>query len=171
MGQTAARPAPGRKQPKAANVASLFLYWANREGDPVSHLKLQKLLYYSQAWHLVNFGRTLFPDPIEAWAYGPVVRSLYEKYSKEVRSSMPILYPFTKTDGTKEEKPFSKPELHYLKEFYKRFIRMSAHDLVNMSHRDEPWQVTKRNEAIDTELMRKFYTSMYRRAVKNKTTL
>jgi uncharacterized phage-associated protein len=44
---------------------------------PMSAMKLQKLLYYSQAWHLVWDEQPLFPEQIEAWASGPVVAELY----------------------------------------------------------------------------------------------
>jgi|SRR5215469_1127285 len=42
--------------------------------------KLQKLVYYSQAWSLVWDERPLFPEPIEAWANGPVCPNLYQKH-------------------------------------------------------------------------------------------
>lgn len=49
----------------------------------VDNLKLQKLLYYSQAVHLVmHDGKPLFDESIEAWAYGPVVRSVYNRYKR-----------------------------------------------------------------------------------------
>ena len=38
--------------------------------------KLEKLVYYAQAWHLARHQRPLFPETIEAWAQGPVVRHL-----------------------------------------------------------------------------------------------
>lgn len=44
---------------------------------PMSAMKLQKLVYYAQAWHLVWEDEPLFPDAVEAWANGPVVRELY----------------------------------------------------------------------------------------------
>ena len=46
----------------------------------VSPLKLQKLLYYAQAWSMVFFGRskTLFADVPQAWVNGPVYPSIYE---------------------------------------------------------------------------------------------
>ena len=40
-------------------------------------MKLQKLLYYCQAWYLVWNERPLFRENIEAWANGPVIRELY----------------------------------------------------------------------------------------------
>ncbi len=46
----------------------------------MSAMKLQKLVYYSQAWSLVWDEKPLFRAQIEAWANGPVVRSLYGKH-------------------------------------------------------------------------------------------
>lgn len=42
-----------------------------------THMKLQKLVYYSQAWSLVWDEKQLFRDKIEAWANGPVVPKLF----------------------------------------------------------------------------------------------
>lgn len=46
--------------------------------ESMSTWKLQKLVYYCQAWHLVWDDEPLFPEPIQAWANGPVVRELYD---------------------------------------------------------------------------------------------
>jgi uncharacterized phage-associated protein len=60
----------------AHDVAAYIL----REHGVVSAMKLQKLVYYSQAWSLVWDDRALFREPIEAWANGPVVRELYDRH-------------------------------------------------------------------------------------------
>jgi uncharacterized phage-associated protein len=46
-------------------------------------MKLQKLIYYAQAWSLVWDEAPLFADPIEAWKYGPVSPRLYGKQRHE----------------------------------------------------------------------------------------
>ena len=46
---------------------------ANDEGELFSNMKLQKLLYYVQGFHIAVFNRPLFNEDIEAWMYGPVV--------------------------------------------------------------------------------------------------
>ena len=46
----------------------------------MSAMKLQKLAYYSQAWHLVWEDKPLFSEKIEAWANGPVVPVLYREH-------------------------------------------------------------------------------------------
>ena len=46
----------------------------------MSAMKLQKLVYYSQAWSLVWDDAPLFQENIEAWINGPVVPALYQKH-------------------------------------------------------------------------------------------
>ena len=63
------------------DVAKYFLSLSDdSSGDYISNLKLQKLLYYAQGFHLAIFNKPLFNEPIEAWAHGPVVGSSYRKY-------------------------------------------------------------------------------------------
>ena len=64
---------------KALSVAKFLLELAEREDEPdrLSHLRLQKLLYYTQGWSLALRDKALFKDRIEAWAHGPVVKKLY----------------------------------------------------------------------------------------------
>jgi uncharacterized phage-associated protein len=59
-----------------ATAHDVAAYVLARRG-PMSAMKLQKLLYYSQAWHLVWDEEPLFPERIEAWANGPVVPEVY----------------------------------------------------------------------------------------------
>jgi len=61
---------------KIDDVAAAIL---ERQGR-MSTWKLQKLVYYCQAWHLVWEDRPLFSDRIEAWANGPVVPALYSEH-------------------------------------------------------------------------------------------
>lgn len=44
---------------------------------PVETLKIQKLMYYCNAWSLALRDRPMFADEIQAWKHGPVVASLY----------------------------------------------------------------------------------------------
>ncbi len=46
----------------------------------MSAMKLEKLAYYSQAWHLVWADKALFAERIEAWANGPVTPALYKEH-------------------------------------------------------------------------------------------
>ena len=60
-----------------ANVFDVAAYILEKIPDKIQIWKLQKLVYYSQAWHLVWEDKPLFPERIEAWFAGPVVPELY----------------------------------------------------------------------------------------------
>jgi uncharacterized phage-associated protein len=62
-----------------ASVHDVAAYILQKHGR-MTAMKLQKLVYYSQAWSLVWDEAPLFLEPIEAWANGPVVRDLYEHH-------------------------------------------------------------------------------------------
>lgn len=66
--------------------------------DFISNLGLQKLLYFIQAEFLISTGNPCFDDPIEAWAFGPVVPAVYEKYKIYGGGS---IYDFEKDNDTK----------------------------------------------------------------------
>lgn len=62
-----------------ASVLDVAAYILQQTGY-VSTMKLQKLVYYSQAFHLVKTGFPLFSESIEAWANGPVAPALFNKH-------------------------------------------------------------------------------------------
>lgn len=66
----------------ATQVADFFLVWAAKQGEEVSNLKLQKLLYYAQAWHLGLYGTPLFPEKFQAWASGPVIPEFFWRWKE-----------------------------------------------------------------------------------------
>ena len=63
----------------AQQVADYFLASADEE-ELVTNMKLQKLLYYAQGFHLAVHGEPLFHDPIVAWSHGPVVPEVYHRF-------------------------------------------------------------------------------------------
>jgi len=73
---------------------------------PLPTPRLQKLLYYCQAWSLVWDEEPLFEQPIEAWASGPVIKALYEAHKGQFEmdlSDIPKLgNPDTLTESQKE---------------------------------------------------------------------
>ncbi len=65
-------------KPKASalDVAQFIL---EKKGD-MSPMKLQKLVYYCQAWSLVFDDRPMYHEPVQAWVHGPVIPELYQKH-------------------------------------------------------------------------------------------
>lgn len=73
--------------PTAFDVAA---YIIARRPEDLTTMKLQKLLYYSQAWSLAWDGEPLFADPIRAWDRGPVVGAVFDTYRghRRVRAAL-----------------------------------------------------------------------------------
>ncbi|MFO0639661.1 MAG: DUF4065 domain-containing protein [Polyangiaceae bacterium] len=69
-----------------ATAAEVAAFIKAEASCALSRMKLLKLVYYAQAWALAWDGEPLFADRIEAWADGPVVRSLWakERHGSEV---------------------------------------------------------------------------------------
>jgi len=138
----------------ANDVANLFLSWANKEGDLITNLKMQKLLYYAQAWYLANHKKPLFNEEFEATEHGPVITELYRAFKKYGFSH--IKY----NNSNKEELVFTKQELIFLQEFYSEFIDYSAHTLVSSTHNEPPWKETPLNGIISKKSMQLYYSSL-----------
>jgi uncharacterized phage-associated protein len=101
---------------------------------PVDNLKLQKLLYYSQAVYLVLHDKTpLFSEMIEAWDYGPVVPPVYHEYKKYGFDVLPHLDESVTIDLSSDEIEAVSLVLGYYGE-------MSSLELVNKTHQESPWK-------------------------------
>ena len=61
----------------AYQVANQFIANAARDGETLTHMKIQKLVYYAHGYYLAIFDEPLIEEAVEAWQYGPVIRSLY----------------------------------------------------------------------------------------------
>jgi uncharacterized phage-associated protein len=115
----------------AQNVADYFLCRANEAGEPITNLKLQKLLYYAQGYFLaINCGESLFEDEIEAWVHGPVVPNVYRIY-KHFRWQ-PINTEIAAPD-------ISQTITDFLDLIIETFLPMDAYKLELMTHAETPW--------------------------------
>ena len=66
-----------------AHVANTFLYRASADGiSDMSPLKMQKLVYCLNGWHLATRAAPVVGELFEAWPYGPVLSSLYHEFKK-----------------------------------------------------------------------------------------
>lgn len=114
------------------DVANCFLYLdSENEGDGISNLKLQKLVYYAQGFYSAIFDKPLFTNKISAWAHGPVVAELYHSY--KVHGSNPIpCVDFDRSSLTQEE-------FELIGEVFEVFGQYSAWKLRSMTHEESPW--------------------------------
>ena len=141
----------------AFDVAKYFLSLSDEEaGDTISNLKLQKLLYYAQGFHLALFSKSLFNEQIEAWTHGPVVPETYYDYKQYGANTIP-----NPTDFDPELIDGQSRDL--LDEVYNVYGQYSAWKLRNMTHIESPW-VNAYNAApsslIDNTSMESYFKTL-----------
>lgn len=146
----------------ANQVADWFLARTDTEsGDTISHLKLQKLVYYAQAWHYTVFGNALFIEKTEAWRHGPVVRSIYNRFNH-----IPV---YTQIDVTQLEfdvPKFSEDTTKILEEVIEIYGEHSSKYLEDLTHEEDPWIIARGgladylycDEEITLESMKDYYS-------------
>ena len=140
-------------------VANLFIHLAEVQakqeiGDLMTDLKLQKMLYFAQCWHLVRYGKPLFSNKIEAWEHGPVVPAVYSKYKKYKND--PIHADIVNYED------FSNQELNTIMDVFAHYGRYSASGLREISHETgSPWENVYvpdvKNIEITIDSMKNYY--------------
>ena len=126
----------------ASAIARYIINSFQEAGDPVSNLKLQKLLYYVQGWHLALLDEPAFPERLEAWIHGPVQPGVYGEY-KRYRWN-PI--------GEPVEAPELDGDLTALvQEVLTVYGTDSAYELEVRTHREDPWREARGNLPRDCE--------------------
>lgn len=115
----------------ALSVAKYVIDRSNNTKNPISNLKLQKLLYFIQAEFLVSTGHPCFNDDIEAWPLGPVVPIVYEKYRIFGSTLIPFSY-----GNESYISVFDKLIIDNIIEICKDY---SASYLVSLTHKQKPW--------------------------------
>jgi uncharacterized phage-associated protein len=138
------------------DVAQYFLLQTDEEaGDTISNLKLQKLVYYAQGFHIALTGTPLFPEPIQAWTHGPVTPDLYHAYKDHGSGALPSPVHF-------DDAALSDSEKEILDEVYSVYGQFSAWKLRNLTHAESPW-VDAYGEGANTEIshdaMKRFFVS------------
>ncbi len=112
-----------------ATVHDVAAYILQKHG-PMTAMKLQKLVYYCQAWALVWDEKPMFAERVEAWANGPVVRELYDRHRGVFRVD--------RWEGDPDAlNADEKDTIDKVLEFYGK---MSSQELSDLTHRELPWQ-------------------------------
>lgn len=125
-----------------SDVAKYFLYRATLDGELISPLKMQKLVYYGYAWTLVKNRKKLFEEQIEAWPNGPVIPSLYRELKKYESSPIPARYLgiSDKKGIEKLENKFPEDIRQTLDKVYEKYVTKTAFELVVLVHSERPWK-------------------------------
>lgn len=141
-----------------AKVHDVAAYIISRFKE-IDAMKLQKLLYYAQAWALIWDEKPLFPAKIEAWANGPVVREVFKAYQGQYKISKAKF-------GDKTA--LSASERKTVDAVLKFYGPKSGYFLSQLTHQERPWKDARAGIApgdlgdreITLAAMRDYYGSL-----------
>lgn len=141
------------------DAAKYFLTKVDREaGDEMTHLKLQKICYYAQAWHLAIENQPLFDVEFKAWVHGPVSAELWNEYKHFKWHPIPEPEDF-------DENVLSEDDRKFLDEIWELYGKYTAKYLEALTHQELPWKEARRglsegeisNIPISNNTMKEYY--------------
>lgn len=122
----------------SANVANRFLDLAEEHNNPLTPMQLLKLVYIAHGWMLGLYSRPLINEQVEAWQYGPVIRSLYS-HLREYRGA-----PVTRKISTMFSRgSLDDDEKSVIDQVYRAYSKFSGMELSRITHaKGSPWDRT-----------------------------
>jgi len=161
---------------KATDLGQIVTHLVNKKGDTVSNKKLQKLLYYVEAWHLVNFDTALLEEDFEAWVHGPVLPTLYRELKEHGYNDIAVinaegeegLETDTYIQNLIIRNDLSVDSLELIDAVLAKYGPLSSFTLEMLSHNEAPWIEARGgipphascNTIIPKPRMKEFYSSI-----------
>lgn len=149
----------------AEEIADYFVFLASQQVidesgavEGITPLKLQKMLYFTQAAALSVYGKEIIKEDFQAWKYGPVVPVIYRKFKDKQNQPIQCCEGTYKNIKDKETKRF-------LQGAWELFGKYSAVELVAMSHSHSPWKSRYKegkNNVIPKSEMKDYYKNIFR---------
>ena len=165
---------PTNRLPSATHVADYMLASATLDyGLNLDQLQLNKLLYITNGFVLQDRDEPAFHNPVEAWKYGPVIRTVWEAYNDWGNTPIGVLDMCRTPLGNKTETIKRRDELlkiigrdvaGVVGGVLEEYGQCTGGELVDMTHRKgTPWSDAYRrgrNNVIPTESIANFYRSL-----------
>jgi uncharacterized phage-associated protein len=142
------------------NVSKFFITKIYPEaGEVITHLKLQKMVYYVQSWYLAFFQSPFFHEDCEAWVHGPVFPGLYDIYKDFGNKPITKLTRFN-------ENIFNNDQKFILNMVWQVYGKYDAKYLEKLTHIEYPWKKVRESykkderssEVIVKEDIKDYYT-------------
>lgn len=148
-------------------IADVFLELGERDGERLTPMKVQKLVYFAHGWTLALTGRPLIDEQVEAWRFGPVVPSLYHALKHYGSEAIPASRRISAQAvfGEGEPLPIGELDRKLVEKIWRVYGRFPAVELSEMTHASgSPWHTTwhnggkdKKGTDIPDEEIRQYY--------------
>jgi uncharacterized phage-associated protein len=149
-----------------ANVYDVAEHILSKAG-PMTAMKLQKLVYYSQAWHLAWTEQPLFLEKIQAWRDGPVVQELFDLHKGQFRIEPGFFSDLIKPQVIQK---LSKDDQDIVNRIVNYYGKHDPHWLSQLTHLEDPWKNARAkcragdqdhsSEEISHQSMFEYYSSL-----------
>lgn len=140
------------------DVASEFLRLANSNNKTLTSMQINKLVYIAHGFFVGNTGNPLIDEPVQAWQYGPVIKSLYHEFKQFGRS---VINP---SGYIKNPSHLSADAKGLIKKVYDIYKDYSGLDLSNITHQaGTPWTSAyngRQNIEIPHDTIEHYYKSL-----------
>jgi len=137
------------------NPRNVAAYILDAVGEEISSYRLQKLLYYADAWFLVANGeRPLFAEAPIAYENGPLIYSVWKLHERQFKVAA--------ANFAQHRAELSTEEMDVIDEVLRYYGRFSTKELVDRTHAEAPykeaWAKHPHNTRMSISLMREFYS-------------
>lgn len=151
------------------DICRYIINYSNSHLNGISNLKLQKILYFVQAYFLKMTKEPCFSENIEAWDFGPVVPTAYHNFKQFGALNIPSISTYLEYDinniwGVKrktfDENIINEEDKKRIDSILKMFRDYSATSLVDLTHNQAPWRkayVPGMNNVITLESIRRYF--------------
>ena len=142
----------------AREVALAIIAFCNDHGEWLTNLRLQKMLYYCQGWHLGYYGLPLFLEDLQAWVLGPACPPIFQEFARFQHMPIDVIVP----DGS------VAPALaEHVREIWEAYGSLSTYDLEYYACHETPWLNARRglfrtdlsNNVVTVEDMRVYFAA------------
>jgi len=145
-------------------IANALLRQASKSGAKLSHLKLQKLVFFLDAWNLALHDQPLIDERPQAWPYGPVFSSLYQELkrfgAKDIQGYLKEIDPISGREVALIPNPEDKPFWDLVDQVWDRYGKLTAVQLSSLSHtKGSPWDEARQDQVreISDRSIKDFY--------------
>jgi uncharacterized phage-associated protein len=157
---------------EATVLGHIITDYVNSKGVSVSPKKLQKLVYYVEAWHLVHFDFELIDENFEAWVHGPVVPELYQDLKQFGYNDIQIINDELDSSEQRIEKvakenKITEDQIELIYSVLNKYGNLSSFELEMLTHNEQPWIEARKGfppherctNIISKNRMKEFYSA------------
>jgi uncharacterized phage-associated protein len=149
-------------------VANTFLELAKEEGEALTNMKLQKLVYLAHGYCLALLDRPMLLEQVQAWKFGPVIPELYQKLRIYGAGGVTDFI-----NGGSLDVPRASGDYAVIKAVWNAFKQYTGSQLSTMTHKaGSPWSqvwATGPFKVIPAEIIQSHYKASIERGVRAKS--